>query len=352
MIPLFKPFMPELPELNEVLHSGKLAAGSYTKDFEHLTCNFIGSENVIAVNSFDSAYFVAIKTLGLKHGDEVIASPMACLASTQPCSAMGLKLVWADVDPSTGTLDPDDVIKKITPKTRAIIHNHFCGYPGYVEEINSIGRNNGIPVIDDGIEAFGAEYQGKKIGACGSDVTVFSFNPVRVLTTIEGGAVVFHDKELLKKSLLVRDCGIDRPIFRDELGEITPKCDISLQGFSATLSNVNAYIGIKQFETLEERIKQQRENAKRWGEKLDSFGKYIPVKSDNGLPNYWIYGILAENKVECIRQFRDMGYYASGVHLSNSHYSLFGKQGTLLGVEEFSNRFVALPCGWWINDEI
>lgn len=352
MIPLFKPFMPDLPEINDVLHSGKLAAGNYTAELERLIRNFIGCENVIAVNSFDSAYFVAITTLGLKHGDEVILSPMACLASTQPCSAMGLKLVWADVDPKTGTLDPDDVVKKITPKTKAIIHNHFCGYPGHVNEINEIGGKYGIPVIDDGIEAFGSEYNGKKIGASGADVTVFSFNPVRTLTTIEGGAVVFRDRELYKKSILIRDCGIDRPAFRDELGEISPACDITLQGFSATMSNVNAYVGVKQFETLEQRIQTQRENAAEWDQKIGSFGKYVPVKSAQGKPNYWVYGFLAQNKTDAIRQFRAEGYYASGIHLNNNLYSIFGKQGRLPGVETFSGQFVALPCGWWLHETV
>ena len=351
MIPLFKPFMPELPELNNILHSGKLAAGEYTKEFERLLKEFIGSNNVLAVNSFDSAYFIAINSLGLKYGDEVIASPMACLASTQPCAAMGLKVVWADVDPKTGTLDPDDVLNKITLKTRAIIHNHFCGYPGYVDEINAIGKKYNIPIIDDGIEAFGSEYKGKKIGNCGADITVFSFNPVRTLTTVEGGAVVFKDEKLFKKSILIRDCGIDRPNFRDELGEIKPDCDIALKGFSATLSNLNSYIGIKQFETLNDRIKKQRENAKKWDNVLTS-GDYIPLKSHDGKPNYWVYGILADNKKDCIVRFREEGFYASGVHFKNSVYSVFGNQGDFLGVDKFFDSFVALPCGWWMEDEL
>ena len=91
-------------------------------------------------------------TLGLKYGDEVLASPMGCLVSTQPYASMGFKIKWCDIDTVTGTLDPDSVRAKITPNTKAIIHNHFCGYPGYIDEINSIGREYGIPIIDDGIE--------------------------------------------------------------------------------------------------------------------------------------------------------------------------------------------------------
>lgn len=351
MIPLYKPYMPELPELDAILHSGQLAAGVYTRKFEKLLQQYLGTPHVAAVNSFNSAVSVAAATLGLQRGDEVIASPMACLASTQPYAGEGLRIVWADIDPETGTLDPDSVCSKITGRTKAIVHNHFCGYPGYIDEINAIGRENGLTVIDDGIECFGTTYHGKKIGECGTDVTVFSFNPVRVLTTIDGGALIFKDETLYKKSLLVRDCGIDRGNFRDEMGEIRPDCDISLQGYSATLSNVNAYIGIRQFDRLEERLRQQRKNAEKWDATLCEYGPYRPLKNGNGEPNYWVYGLLAPDKRACIRQFRELGYYASGVHINNNIYSVFGKQATLKGVDKFMDSFVALPCGWWMENQ-
>ena len=99
----------------------------------------------------------------------------------------------------TGTLDPESVKQKITSKTKVIFHNHFCGYPGYIDEINSVGQDYGIPVVDDAIEAFGSEYKGKKIGNTGTDVTIFSFQAVRLPTTIDGGAIIFKDKTLYEK---------------------------------------------------------------------------------------------------------------------------------------------------------
>ena len=351
MIPLYKPYMPELPEIDGILHSGQLAAGKYTFDFEKKLHEYFDHDFILATSTFNTAISVAITTLGLQYNDEVIASPMACLASTQPYATAGLKIVWADIDPNTGTLDPNSVRNKITSRTKAIIHNHFCGYPGYIDEINAIGRENGVFVIDDGIECFGTRYKGKLIGDCGTDVTVFSFNPVRVLTTVDGGGVIFSKKDDYEKAVLVRDCGIDRSIFRDELGEINPKCDISVQGYSATLSNVNSYIGIRQFDTLEKRLEIQRKNAERWNETLSTYGDYRPLSCSNGEPNYWVYGLLASNKRECIEKFRNIGYYASGVHINNNIYSVFGKQETLPGVKEFYDSFVALPCGWWINSE-
>lgn len=351
MIPLYKPYMPDLPDLGNILYSGQLATGLYTKKFEEKLMSFFNMQRVLAVNSFSSAIFVALTSCGLKRGDEIIASPMTCLVSMQSYSALGVKIVWADIDPQTGTLDPASVEKKITSSTKGIIHNHFCGYPGYIDEVNAIGKKYGIIVIDDGIECFGTTYKGKLIGSCGTDITVFSFNPVRVLTTIEGGAILFADADIYEKASLIKDCGINRNIFRDELGEINPQCDITVQGYSATLNNINAYVGVQQFNSIRLRLKQQKNNAKKWDEKIQNMGEYKPLGSPNGEPNYWVYGILAPDKIKCIKRFRELGYYASGVHINNNIYSVFGKEDTLPGVQEFYNSFVALPCGWWINEK-
>ena len=133
--------------------------------------------------------------------------------------------------------------KKLVNKQKQ--HNHFCGYPGFIDEINVIGKEYGISVIDDCIEAFGSEYKGRKLGNCGTDITIFSFNAVRIPNTIDGGAIIIHNKDLLKQAVLIRDCGIDRSIFRDELGEISPLCDITVTGNGNTHisdSGVRVYV--------------------------------------------------------------------------------------------------------------
>jgi dTDP-4-amino-4,6-dideoxygalactose transaminase len=352
MIPLFKPYMTdELPELNSILHSGALAFGRYGKEFEQKLNSYIGVEQLTLVNSFNSAILIALASLDIKAGDEVIASPMACLASNQPHVITGLKVVWADVDPAIGTLDPESVRRKITSKTKVIFHNHFCGYPGYIDEINAIGRNYGIIVVDDAIEAFGSEYKGKKIGCNGTDITIFSFQAVRLPTTVDGGAIVYKDKKLYEKSLHVRDSGIDRKYFRDSLGEINPKYDISLSGFGATMSDVNGYIGLQQMKDIDSLIEKQRENALSWNNWLREKFPHIKLLNQRAenLPNYWVYGILTENKIEELKLFREMGFYASGVHCPNNLYSVFGKHVILRGVNEFYKRFLALPCGWWFK---
>ena len=350
MIPLFKPYMPELPELNDILLSGNLAAGKWVSEYEDKLKQYFNEEYILVTNSFASAINVGVSALGLKYGDEIIVSPMGCLASTQPYASMGLNIRWADVDPRTGTLSPDSVRSTITSKTKAIIHNHFCGYPGYIDEINSIGAEYGILIIDDGIECFGAEYKDRKIGNCETDVTVFATTAVRLPNTIDGGIIVFKNVAHYEKAKRIRDCGIERSKFRDELGEISSLCDISENGYSATMSNVNAYIGVQQMNKISELLNMQRINAARWNDLLKNESDIEPIINGEGLPNYWVFGILAKNKREAIVKFRSRGYYASGVHINNNIYSVFRDQRELKGVNDFYNHFVALPCGWWIGE--
>ena len=342
--------MPEVPELDNILHSGALAYGTYTKQFEDRLKAFFDTPYLIVTNSFNTAISVALTTLGITAGNDVIASPMACLASTQPYLSSGLNVRWADVDPLTGTLSPESVRQQITKRTKVIVHNHFCGYPGYIDEINEIGKEFGIPVIDDGIECFGSEYKGKKIGNCGTDVTIFSLTAVRFCNCVDGGVVIFKSKEEYERSLLIRDCGIDRSRFRDEMGEINPDCDISLIGYSATMSNINGYIGLKQMDVIDELLFKHREQASKWLNIYDFQSVMIPIYRKNCTPNYWVFGGLADDKIETIKSFRKMGYYASGVHIRNDIYSAFGKQEIELpGVDKFYKSFVALPCGWWMK---
>jgi len=350
MIPLFKPYMPNLPELQDILMSGSLAYGKYTTAFEESLKKYLKTEYVLVTNTFSAAISVSVTALGLKFADEVVASPMGCLVSIQPYLTSGLKVKWCDVDPYSGTLNPDAVRKSITSKTKAIIHNHFCGYPGYIDEINEIGKEYGIPVVDDGIEGFGSEYKGKIMGNCGTDVTVFSLSAVRIPNTIDGGVIVFKNEEFYKKAIRIRDNGIDRTIFRDEMGEISPLCDINEIGYSATMSNVNAYIGLQQMKMVPELLTKQRENAKNWDAYFDNDGYNQGIDAKDTMPNYWVYGVRSNDKISFMRKFRELGYYASGVHINNNIYSVFGDKVELPGVTDFYKHFVALPCGWWLGD--
>jgi len=350
---LFKPYISnELEDLNDILKSGSLSYNNWGRKFEKLIEKFVGVKNVVSTNTYSNAINVALATLGLKPGDEVIASPMSCVASNMPLLNYGLKIKWCDIDPKTGTLSPDYLRTIISKRTKLIVHNHFCGYVGYVDEINDIARNYSIPVIDDCIEAFGSEYKGKKVGNLKTDITIFSFQTVRLPNTIEGGAIIFNSEELYEKSLLLRDLGINRKNFRDDFNEISESCDIITPGYAAMPNEVSSYFGCVQMNEIEKLLVQQNVNANNLSIWLDS--KYPEIYRMNSRkeinPNYWVFGIIVDNKIEMLKKFRELGFYASGVHIKNNIYSVFDSKIDLEGVNEFNNKFLALPSGWWINN--
>lgn len=349
MIPLFKPYMPQnLPEVNSILHSGMLSYGKWGHEFEKKLGEYIGNSQILVTNSFNSAYQVLLTVLNFVPGDEVIGSPMTCLASNQPFAVHGIKVVWSDIEPGTGMLDIDDVRKKITSKTKAVLMNHFCGYVGYVDELRGLADEYGLNLIEDAIEGFGAEYKGKRVGNLGADATVYSFQTVRLPNTIDGGAVSFKNDMFYEKAIMVRDYGIDRRRFRDDMNEISPLCDITIPGYGATLSEINSYVGCMQMNVVDELMEKQQQQARKWEVLLDEKEVKPIALVPNTKPNYWVYGVLADNKRDFMEEWRGKGYYASGVHLPNSYYSIFGCQPELKGVQEFYSKYVALPCGWWI----
>lgn len=354
MMPLFKPYMPQdlTAEINEILYSGQLAYGKWGRLFEEELQAYLGTSNVLALNSHASAINVAFATLGLGCDDEVIMSPMCCLQSTQPLLALGIKIVWADIDPNTGTLCPDSLKQMISPKTKAIFHNHHLGYVGYVNEIRQLAKEKGLLVIDDCIDGMGGMYQGKKIGNVGSDATVISFSAVRLPNAIDGGAVTFSDDNYMVLARKTRDLGIERSIFRNKRGEISKDCDISTLGFAATINEINAYVAYQQMSGLDNLLAKQQGNATKWQdfttkERLNCHTLKIV---DQSKPVYWVMGLLSDNRDELIDYFREKGFYASQVHLNNNIYSVFDKQEDLKGVNEFYNKFLAIPCGWWVDN--
>lgn len=352
MISIFKPYMPEGIEndLGAILHSGQLAYGKYGREFETELGSFIQNSQIITTATYNQALLMLLSALDLKPADEIIASPVSCLASNQPFAIRGLNIKWIDVDPESSTMDVSLLRNLITPKTKAIFNNIFCGYAGDLEEVYKIGKEFGIPVIDDCIEGFGTKFNGKYTGNTGADITVFSFQTVRLPNTIDGGALVFKDEKLYEKAKLIRDYGIDRSNFRLANGEINPNCDIVLEGYGATMSEINSYIGLKQMRNISSLIQNQKENAQKWNSFFEDRKDAKPLTiHPNCEPNFWVYGVLAEDKLKFIQNMKDAGFYATGVHVNNNIYSVFNNKINLPGVNEFMRKFLAVPSGWWFH---
>jgi dTDP-4-amino-4,6-dideoxygalactose transaminase len=228
-IPLFRVHMPGsvMEPLQKVLMSGYIGQGPKVEEFEKALVPWVGNPNCLTVNSGTSALHLAMRLAGVERGTEVISTPTTCSATNEPILERGGGIVWADIDPWTGNIDPMDVERKITGKTKAIIAVHWGGYPCELDELLRISRKYGIALIEDAAHAFGATYRGRQIGSHSSFVC-FSFQAIKLLTTVDGGLLVCPSMDDYRRGKLLRWFGIDRETPRKDLRCLHPKTKILL----------------------------------------------------------------------------------------------------------------------------
>lgn len=213
MIPLVKPYMAPrdelMPAIEDILYSGYIAEGEAAWKFEDELRTFLGNPDVLAVQSGTAALHLALILLNIKPGDEVISTPMTSEPTNTTIAITGAKVVWADVDPNTGLLDPQSVKEKITERTKAIMLVHYAGMVCNMNEFNKLSKEFGIPIIEDAAHALGAKYQGKVVGS-NSRFTCFSFQAIKHMTTVDGGAIAFKNPEDVTPARRLRWFGLER----------------------------------------------------------------------------------------------------------------------------------------------
>ncbi len=350
-IPLFKVFMPEsiLESLKGVLFSGYIGEGPRVEDFERRLEPWVGNKNVLALNNGTAAIQLALRLADVGYGDEVISTPMTCTATNVPILAMGAKVVWADIDPWTGNIDHKDVAEKITSKTKAVIVVHWGGYPCELDELNKITQSRGIKLIEDACHAFGSEYQNGKIGSH-SDFACFSFQAIKEMTTIDGGALVCKKKEDCERGRLLRWYGIDRKKNRKDF-----RCedDIKEFGYKFHMNDVTAVIGIEQLKYVEDTINKHRMNASTYNKAFKNLRAIEPLRySSDRLSSYWLYTLRVKKREKFMREMERCGIVVSQVHARNDKHTMFKEAlANLPGVDEFASEHVCIPVGWWLSED-
>lgn len=355
MTPLYKAYMPQSAHaaLAEVFHSDYLADGDYVRQFEGALRDYLGNPYVITAGDVSTAIMLCLFMAGVRPGDEVIASPVACVATNQPVINLFARVVWCDVDPFTGNIDPMQIADLITPKTRAILYPHWAGDVAEIDAVNQVAQAHGLRVVEDAGEALGAEYSGLKLGNTGTDFVVFSFHAIRHITTGEGAAVTFGHAEEAERAQWLKRFGIHRPSFRDDLGEINPASDIPVAGYNTYLNNIAGAIGVEQMKRLPDVVARHRENGRFYDEALtDVPGITVCHRPPHRQSAYWVYTFLAEQRDDLLRALRERGVHASKLHLRNDIYSCFQTvPRPLPGVDAFSAKCLSIPCGWWLSSE-
>ena len=249
-IPIAKPLIDnsEIENVVKVLKSGMLASGEWVKDFEEKFANYVGTNYAISTTSGTVALDVALKALGIREGDEVIVPDFTFIATANAVLYQNAKPVFADVDEKTFNINPDDVLEKVTPKTKAIIGVHLFGHPFDVRSILEICEDYNLYLIEDCAQAHGAEYKGKKVGSFG-DVGCFSFYPTKHITTGEGGMITTNNEEIANKIKLLINHGQSQKYLHTTLG------------YNYRMTNIQAAIGIAQLEKLDKFNEKRIYNA-------------------------------------------------------------------------------------------
>lgn len=348
-IPLFKVFMPKsvIKPLKRVLFSGYIGEGPQVENFENKLRPWFGSQNILALNSGTSAIQLALRLADVSWGDEVISTPMTCVATNEPILSMGARIVWADIDPDTGNIDPEDVAKKITKKTKAIVVVHWGGYPCELEMLNKLASNHGIKLIEDACHAFGATYHGKMIGSI-SDFTCFSFQAIKEITTVDGGALVCKSHRDFQRGRLLRWYGINR---KENRKDFRCEKDIPESGYKFHMNDVTATIGIEQLRHVEANLKKNRANAIQYNNIFSALANVNPLRyKGDKMSSYWLYTLKVNNRIEFMEFMKKAKIVVSQVHARNDKHTMFKDFLVCLpGVDEFVSKQICIPVGWWLR---
>jgi perosamine synthetase len=347
-VPLFRVGADEeaILAVANVLRSGWIGEGERVKEFESLLSAFIGTGHVAAVNSCTSALVLALRLAGVEAGTEVVTTPMTCTATNHAILQLGARIVWADIDPISGNVDPVSVRSRINERTRAVVIVHWGGVPCDLDAFNAIGRDFGVPIVEDAAHAFGSRYKGRNIGL-DSDFVCFSFQAIKTITTGDGGALVCRSEANDARARLLRWFGIER-------GRPIGDYDIQEFGYKFHMNDIAAAIGVSGMRFAETFVAARRRNGLLYGKLLQGIpGLQMRAEPPHEHSAFWLAGLLVERRKDFIRRLSEHCIAASPVHIRNDIYTVFRPFNgpELPGVDYFDPRHVSVPVGPWVTEE-
>jgi dTDP-4-amino-4,6-dideoxygalactose transaminase len=378
IIPLFKVKMSEeaSTEASKILNSGYIGQGPVVDEFESKLQDKFKNDYVVTTNSATSAEHLALHLLktpkvnkkifdygyyesswpGLEDGDEVLATPLTCTATNFPILANNLKIKWVDIDPETLNMDLDDLARKITPKTKIIFLVHWGGYPVDLDKLKEIQEKTSKlygfkpAIIEDCAHAFGSKFKNQPIGSHGN-ICTFSFQAIKHMTTVDGGALVLPHQELYNRAKLLRWYGIDRESNRKDF---RCEADILEWGFKFHMNDVNAAIGLANLKIVDNEVLNiHKENGKYYDENLKGIDGLTLLKRDSRMESsFWIYSILVDRKQEFMDHMKECGIVVSQVHERNDIHTCVREFKTQLpSLDKIQPKLISIPVGWWVTKE-
>jgi dTDP-4-amino-4,6-dideoxygalactose transaminase len=345
-------------EINEVvdsLKSGWITTGPKVKRFEEAFKKYVGAPFAVPLSSATAGLHLTMLALKLQPGDEVITTPMTFAATVSMIVQGGGTPVLADIEPGTLNIDVQAIRRKITPRTRAIVPVHFAGQPCDMDEIFALASEFGLKVIEDAAHAVGTEYKGARIGSLDS-ISVFSFHPIKNITTGEGGMVATRDEQLAEEISLMKFHGMNREAWKRYEASGTPNYDIVMPGFKYNMMDLQAGLGLHQLDKLDSFIEMRTLLANFYNEAFYDVEELVtpePVPYEHR--HAWhLYTPLI--RIETLNIDRD-GFMAqlkaenigTGLHFKAIHHHPYYRdtlgiaQGELPNADYASERILSLP---------
>lgn len=332
------------------LRSDYLTTGPRVQEFEEKLADFAGADYGVAAANGTAALHIACMAIGLQKGDEVITTPITFAASANCILYCGAVPVFADIDPVTYNISPDSIRKCITKRTKAVIAVHYCGQPCDMDAISQIAREYNLIVIEDAAHALGADYKGRKIGSL-SDMTCFSFHPVKHITTGEGGMVTTNNRELYEKLALLRTHGITR----DEKsflikGEGPWYYEQSVLGYNYRISDIQCALGLSQLKKLNFFLEKRYEIVRFYQEALKEEKDLILPAEAEGCHSSWhlyVIQVRAEKRRTIFEQLRADGIGVNVHYIPVYKHPYYQKHGYsrvyCKEAEQLYSRMITLP---------
>lgn len=355
MLPVSRPSIgqEELKEVEKVFSTGWLGLGSTVFEFENKLKDYLGAKHVLAVNTGTTALHIALDAFSIIEGDEVIVPSLTFCASIQAITALRAIPVFCEIESNTLNIDIEDVKKRITPKTKAIMPVHYCGNACDMDALLEIGNNHNILIIEDAAHAFGSSYKGKKIGSFG-DATCFSFDPIKNLTCGEGGAVVLSDDTIAELIRTKRILGIDKDTWHRYRNERAWFYEVTTQGYRYHMSNINAAIGIAQLRKIESFIQKKKEIVQKYNDAFMNIDglKILTWNLKETAPFTYIIRVLNGEREDLIEFLKEKGV-GTGIHYIPNHLQPFFKPFTasLPVTEQVGEEILTLPLYYDMTDE-
>ncbi len=339
MIPIAKPLIgeDEVNAVTEVLRSGNIAEGQKVKDFETAFAEYAGTAGAVAVNSGTAALHVALLAHNIGKGDEVITTPFTFVASANSVLFTGAKPVFADIEESTFNIDPESIVEKITPRTKAIIPVHLYGQAAGMERIMEIAEDKDLVVIEDACQAHGATYDGRMAGSFGTGT--FSFYPTKNMTTGEGGMITTDDKNIIERAKMIRSHGSRQRYYHEMLG------------FNLRLTDIAAAIGLVQLKKLDGFNNKRINNSEYLSKSLNKIkGVKVPRVQERCKHVFHQYTVrlaseISRDEIAALLNKKGIGtgiYYPLPIH-QQPFYNSLGYNDSLPVSEKASLEVLSLP---------